>query len=308
MTRSDIRVYTGDTDLTPVDLGSYSSRVTFMAGNAAREAARKLRALLLEAASATLEVPSERLEAGEGWIYDASEPEKRISFVDAAQKAEAAHGTLSAVGSYTPPKLGGKFKGSGVGVSPAYSYTACVAEVTVDPETYDLKVERLWVAHDCGRALNPVLVEGQVEGSAYMGFGEAVLEEQVFRKGLHKIPSLLEYKLPTIYDTPEITAMTVETIDREGPYGAKEAGEGPLNPIIPAIANAVYDAIRARVDSTPITPDKIQRALREAARAARPHPPAPAAVPALKGRGTDEALKGRGEVAAPEAKRKAERA
>ncbi|HEX9038329.1 MAG TPA: molybdopterin cofactor-binding domain-containing protein [Ktedonobacterales bacterium] len=267
----DIRVYTGDTDLTPVDLGSYSSRVTFMAGNAAREAARKLRALLFAAASAALEVPVERLEAAEGWIYDTRAfEEKRIAFAEAAQKAEAAHGTLSAVGSYTPPKLGGKFKGAGVGVSPAYSYTACVAEVAVDPETYDIKVERLWVAHDCGRALNPVLVEGQVEGSAYMGFGEAVLEEQVFRKGLHKIPSLLEYKLPTIYDTPEITAMTVETMDREGPYGAKEAGEGPLNPIIPAIANAVYDAIRARVDSTPITPDKIQRALREAQRASRP--------------------------------------
>ncbi len=292
----DIRVYTGDTDLTPVDLGSYSSRVTFMAGNAAREAARKLRAWLFEAASAALEVPAERLEAGDGWIYDTSDPEKRAAFADVAQKAEAAHGTLSAVGDYTPPKLGGKFKGSGVGVSPAYSYTACVAEVTVDPETYDLKVERLWVAHDCGRALNPTLVEGQVEGSAYMGFGEAVLEEQVFRKGLHKIPSLLEYKLPTIYDTPEITALTVETYDREGPYGAKEAGEGPLNPIIPAIANAVYDAIRARVDSTPITPDKIQRALREAERAARPHPPTPS--PQRRG----------GEVAAPVgAKRKAER-
>jgi len=263
----DIRVYTGDTDLTPVDLGSYSSRVTFMAGNAAREAARKLRALLFEAASAALDVPSERLEAADRWISSRDDPDRRIGFVEAAQKAEAAHGTLSAVGSYTPPKLGGKFKGAGVGVSPAYSYTAAIAETRVDPETFDLKVERLWVAHDCGRALNPTLVEGQIEGSAYMGFGEAVLEEQVFRKGLHKIPSLLEYKLPTIYDTPEIVAMSVETHDLEGPYGAKEAGEGPLNPIIPAIANAVYAAIHARVESTPITPDKIQRALREAQRA-----------------------------------------
>ena len=268
----DVQVLTGDTSLTPVDLGSYSSRVTFMMGNAAREAAGKLRALLFEAASAALETPAERLIAADRWISDADDPDHRISFVEAAQRAEATHGTLSAVGSYKPPKLGGKFKGAGVGVSPAYSYTACVAEVRVDPETYDLKVERLWVAHDCGRALNPVLVEGQIEGSAYMGFGEAVLEEQVFRKGLHKIPSLLEYKLPTIYDTPEITAMSVESIDREGPYGAKEAGEGPLNPIIPAIANAVYAAIHARVDSTPITPDKIQRALREAARATPEQP------------------------------------
>jgi 4-hydroxybenzoyl-CoA reductase subunit alpha len=279
---SDIRVYTGDTDLTPVDMGSYSSRVTFMAGNAAREAALKLRALLLEAGSALLGVPAERLTVGDHVIECVDEPEKRVSFVEAAQKAEATHGTLSAVGSYTPPKLGGQFKGSGVGISPAYSYTACVAEVQVDPETYDLKVEKLWVAHDCGRALNPTLVAGQIEGSAYMGFGEAVLEEQVFRKGLHKIPSLLEYKLPTIYDTPEIVAMHVETNDLEGPYGAKEAGEGPLNPIIPAIANAIYDAIKARVDSTPITPDKIARALKEQQRVAsgavRQQPAEPAAV------------------------------
>jgi 4-hydroxybenzoyl-CoA reductase alpha subunit len=260
---SDIRVCAGDTDLTPVDLGSYSSRVTFMAGNAAREAAGKLRALLLDAASELLSLPADRLTAADRCIFAAADPSQAVSFVEAVQTAEAAHGTLTAVGSYKPPRLGGDFKGAGVGISPAYSYTACVAEVSVDPETYELAVEKLWVAHDCGRALNPTLVEGQIEGSAYMGFGEAVLEEQVFRRGLHKIPSLLEYKLPTIYDTPEIVAMTVESHDKEGPYGAKEAGEGPLNPIIPAIANAVYDAIGARVDSTPITPDKIARALRE---------------------------------------------
>ena len=260
---SDIRVHAGDTDLTPVDLGSYSSRVTFMAGNAAREAARKLRALLLDAAAGLLETTPDQLEASDRRIYRRDDPGRSIAFVEAAQSAEATHGTLSAVGSYTPPRLGGQFKGAGVGISPAYSYTACVAEVQVDPETYDFSVEKLWVAHDCGRALNPTLVSGQIEGSAYMGFGEAVLEEQVFRNGLHKTPSLLDYKLPTIYDTPEIVAMHVETIDREGPYGAKEAGEGPLNPVIPAIANAIYDAIGARVESTPITPDKIARALKE---------------------------------------------
>jgi 4-hydroxybenzoyl-CoA reductase alpha subunit len=262
----DIRVHAGDTDLTPVDLGSYSSRVTFMAGNAAREAGQKLRKLLFAAASELLGVPARKLTAARGRIFVVSDTSKSVSFAEAAQKAEGTHGTLASVGSYNPPKLGGGFKGAGVGISPAYSYTACVAEVQVDPETYDFTVEKLWVAHDCGRALNPVLVEGQIEGSAYMGFGEAVLEESAFRRGLHKIPSLLDYKLPTIYDTPEIVALTVETHDREGPYGAKEAGEGPLNPIIPAIANALYDAIGARVDSTPITPDKIARALREQAR------------------------------------------
>ncbi|HEX6798650.1 MAG TPA: molybdopterin cofactor-binding domain-containing protein, partial [Ktedonobacterales bacterium] len=271
---SDIRVHAGDTDLTPVDLGSYSSRVTFMAGNAAREAARKLRSLLLEAAGALLDAPPDALEASDRRIYVRDAPSRFVTFAEAAQKAEATHGTLGAVGSYTPPRLGGQFKGAGVGISPAYSYTACVAEVRVDPDTYDFTVEKLWVAHDCGRALNPTLVAGQIEGSAYMGFGEAVFEEQVFRKGLHKAPSLLDYKLPTIYDTPEIVAMHVETMDREGPYGAKEAGEGPLNPIIPAIANAIYDAIGARVESTPITPDKIARALKEQQRrlAASPAP------------------------------------
>ena len=196
-------------------------------------------------------------------IFSSEDPGKRLTFAEAVQQAEATYGTLSAVGSYTPPRLGGEFKGAGVGISPAYSYTAAVAEVQVDPETYELKVEKLWLAHDCGRALNPTLVEGQIEGCAYMGFGEAVLEEQVFRQGQHKIPSLLEYKLPTIFDTPEIVAMYVETNDELGPYGAKEAGEGPLNPVIPAIANAVYAAIGTRVDSTPITPDKIQRARKE---------------------------------------------
>ncbi|MBI2323825.1 MAG: molybdopterin-dependent oxidoreductase [Chloroflexi bacterium] len=133
--------------------------------------------------------------------------------------------------------------------------------MSVDLETGVLTVDRITEAHDCGRALNPPSVEGQIEGSAYMGYGEAVAEEQVFRGGLHKKPSLLEYKLPTSLDTPELRSIVVETIDAEGPFGAKEAGEGPLNPIIPAIANAVYDAIGVRFDETPITAAKILDAL-----------------------------------------------
>ena len=117
------------------------------------------------------------------------------------------------------------------------------------------------MAHDCGRAINPTIVEGQIEGSAYMGYGEAVMEEQVLRKGLHKKPSLLEYKIPTILETPELDSIIVEGPDAEGPFGAKEAGEGPLSPVIPAIANAVYDAIGVRFDSTPITSEKIMKAM-----------------------------------------------
>jgi 4-hydroxybenzoyl-CoA reductase subunit alpha len=149
-----------------------------------------------------------------------------------------------------------------VGPTPAYSYSACAVEVTVDPETGDIRVDRVWVAHDGGTAINPLLVEGQVEGSIYMGLGEALMEESAFRvHGLHKIPSLLEYKSPTTLETPEITTLLVETRDPEGPFGAKEAGQGPLLPVIPAVANAVYDAVGVRIDEVPITPEKILKAL-----------------------------------------------
>jgi len=259
---ADVHVVSGDTSLAPVDLGSYSSRVTFMAGNAVRDAAMKLRALLVAAAAEKLEVPAERLLTAYGRIYDRDDPAKFTTFADAAVLAESKHGTLVAAGSYKPPKgIGGSFKGAGVGPTPAYSYQAAVAEVTVDMDTGMVTVDKVTTAHDCGRALNPANVEGQVEGSAYMGYGEIIGEEQVFRGGLHKKPSLLDYKIPTSLDTPVLEAIVVESVDAEGPFGAKEAGEGPLNPVIPAIANAVYDAIGVRFDETPITAEKILTAL-----------------------------------------------
>ena len=259
----EIHLETADTTLTPVDLGSYSSRVTFMAGNAAIAAARKLKDQLIEAASGHLHVPAQRLRAGEGVIYDENDPGVALPFVRAVQLAEARYGALVAAGSYAPPEgMHGDYKGAGVGPSPAYSYSSCVARVAVDVETGEVLVEKLWLAHDVGQAINPLLVAGQVEGSAYMGYGEAVMEQQVFRKGRHKIPSLLDYKLATTLDTPEIETILVEIPDREGPFGAKEAGQGPLLPVIPAIANAIYDAVGIRVDEVPVTPDKLLKALR----------------------------------------------
>lgn len=258
-----IHMETADTTLTPVDLGSYSSRVTFMAGNAAIAAAGKLKEQLFAVAAEHLHVPVERLQATDGLIYDESDPGETLSFVDAVQLAEARFGALVASGSYAPPEgLHGDYKGAGVGPSPAYSYSACAAQVSVDVETGEVVVEKLWLAHDIGQSINPLLVAGQVEGSAYMGYGEAVMEQQVFRKGRHKIPSLLDYKLPSTLDTPEIETILVGTPDREGPFGGKEAGQGPLNPVMPAVANAVYDAIGVRIDEVPITADKVLRALR----------------------------------------------
>ena len=260
----DVHVVSGDTALAPVDLGSYSSRVTFMAGNAVREAAGRLRALIVDAAAAKLGVPADRIALAHRKVFDLADPSKSLSFAEAAVLAESKNGTLVSVGSYKPPKgIGGDYKGAGVGPTPAYSYQAAVAEVSVDVETGVVTVDRITTAHDCGRALNPPNVEGQIEGSAYMGYGEAIAEEQVFRGGLHKKPSLLEYKLPTSLDTPDLRAIVVETVDAEGPFGAKEAGEGPLNPVVPAIANAVYDAIGVRFDETPITPAKVLDALQK---------------------------------------------
>ncbi|TME39901.1 MAG: aldehyde oxidase [Chloroflexi bacterium] len=258
----DVHVVSGDTSLTPVDLGSYSSRVTMMAGNATKNAGLKLREQLVTVAAEKLGIPADRVNLAYRKVYDLKDPERSMSFVEAANLAEAKYGTLVGAGSYRPPAgIGGNYKGAGVGPTPAYSYQAAVAEVTVDLETGQLTVDKITTAHDCGRALNPVNVEGQVEGSAYMGYGEIVVEEQIFRGGLHKKPSLLDYKLPTSLDTPKLETILIESVDSEGPYGAKEAGEGPLNPVIPAIANAVYDAIGVRFDETPITAEKILDAL-----------------------------------------------
>ncbi len=259
---SDVAVKTGDTDLTPVDLGSYSSRVTLMAGNAARDGAQKLRRLLFQVAAEELQIPEGQLSAAGRRIFDTENPDRYLDFAAAAQKAEAKFGTLGAVGSYTPHPVKPPYRGGTIGVTPAYSFTTSVMEVSVDVETGLIRAENCWVAHDLGTALNPVSAEGQIEGCVYMGLGEALGEEQIFRNGLHKKPSLLDYKIPTILEMPRIEVMLVETNDPEGPFGAKESGEGPLNPIPPAFANAVYDAIGIRFDKIPITATDVLKALR----------------------------------------------
>ncbi len=266
-----VRVYRGDTDFTPVDLGAYSSRVTFMLGNATVDAARKLQIWVREAVGEHWDVrPGEVLLAG-GRALWALDTERQMHIREAFNLAEARFGTLGATGSYNTPKdVHGTYRGGTIGASPAYSFTAHVAEVAVDIETGVVDVRKIWVAHDCGRALNPVLVEGQMEGSAYMGFAEALMEEHIFksddqgRAGLHNAPSLLDYRIPTSLDTPELESFIVESMDPEGPYGAKEAGEGPLHPSIPAIANAIYDAVGVRMDRLPFSPPKVWRALEQA--------------------------------------------
>jgi 4-hydroxybenzoyl-CoA reductase alpha subunit len=266
---SEVRVLTGDTGLTPVDLGSYSSRVTVMMGNAAMQAATRVRDQITAAAAGELNTLPERIVLSRGRVFAVEDPGKTMSFVEALALAESKFGTLGAVGSYAPPKAPGKYKGAGAGPSPAYTFSACVVEAEVDPKTGWITVPKVWIAHDIGRAINPVHVRGQVIGSVYMGLGEALMEEQTFRRLppklsgalVHKIPSMLEYKSLTSLDMPEVDVALVEYPDPNCPFGAKEAGQGPLLPVMPAVANAIYDAVGVRIDEIPITPDKVLKAL-----------------------------------------------
>lgn len=268
---SDIRVVSADSDLCPVDLGAYSSRITLMVGNACLSAARELRKKVCASVAQRWEIPVKRVTLAGRKAIDIEDPERNVPLAEAFVMAESDHGLLSASGNYDTPKdRHGEYRGGTIGASPAYSFTAHIAEVDVDPETGVVNVTRVWVAHDCGKALSPRIVEGQMEGSVYMGFAEAIMEEHVVdpeHNGVHPAPSLLDYRIPTFADTPEITSLIVEHPDAQGPYGAKEAGEGPLHPIIPAISNAIFDAVGVRLNATPFSPPRVLEAI-EARRAA----------------------------------------
>jgi 4-hydroxybenzoyl-CoA reductase subunit alpha len=320
---SRVKVVAADTDLTPIDIGSYSSRVTFMAGNATLRAAEEVKKQIAQAAAKKMQCVAEQLVfrndtvskngyAGqnplpavkdaasvgqpgrspqehlsprseapppsvsgrvEGQILRGSLQQKRkegdalrdsMTFEEAVVAAIDFHGALTGTGSYAPPPeaRGGKYKGGGVGPSPAYSYSAQVAEVTVDEDTGEVTVHKVWAAHDCGRALNPVAVEGQVIGSVWMGMGQALTEEMVWKDGLLMNPGLLEYRSPSSVESPQVVPMIVESIDPEGPFGAKECSEGALAATIPAIANAIYDALGIRLHECPFTPERVLSALR----------------------------------------------
>lgn len=258
-----IRVITNDSAITPKDNGSYSSRVTFMVGNAAVEAAQNLRTLLIEAAAEKLEAKPEDIHC-EGETFSVEGGEQSIlSFADVAQVALAKNGTINVKGTFTcpPESQGGKHRGGAVGSTMGFSYAAQVVEVEVDEQTGRITVEKVWAALDCGRALNPLAVEGQIEGSVWMGMGQALSEETHYAKGLPVHGNFLDYRVPSIVESPDIEVHIVESVDPLGPFGAKEAGEGALSGFPPALANAVADAIGIEVSFLPLTPDRILEAL-----------------------------------------------
>lgn len=258
-----IRVFSGDSDTDPIDLGSYSSRVTFMAGNAAVEAAEKVREKLVDAAARKTGYPAKGFILQDEKVIYAPKPDISMTFDEALTEALAKNGALRTKGIYqSPPPMGkrGEFKGWRAGLSPTYSFQAYIARVSVDPETFEVRVKKVWAAHDCGKALNPLAVEGQIEGCVHMGLGQVLCEEMPYLKGNLLGPNFLDYRTLTPMQMPEVDVIIVESHDPEGPFGAKEAGEGPLLPILPAVANAIYDAVGVRMYSLPITPDKLWKA------------------------------------------------
>jgi 4-hydroxybenzoyl-CoA reductase subunit alpha len=275
-----LRVIANDSAVTPKDNGSYSSRVTLMVGNAAVDAAKQLRERLVAAAARKLDADPRDVECVEERFRVAGTQDQGLSFAEVAQAALAEGGAITVQGTFTVPVdyQGGKHRGGAVGSTMAFSYAAQAVEVSVDEDTGAVRVEQVWVAHDCGRAINPLAVEGQVQGSVWMGMGQALGEETRYDKGLPLHASLLNYAVPTIADSPPIAVHIVESRDPNGPFGAKEASEGSLAGFLPAVANAVADAIGVRFLELPITPDKILEALAKrdrerrlaAARGARP--------------------------------------
>lgn len=253
----DVRIVAADTGATPVDMGTWGSRVTLQAGNAVRAAAIEMKKQLFAVAAPTLKAEAEDLDIRDGKIFIKGSPERSMPFAEAVVAAQAASKgkMVEVAGSYHP-------EGKGI-VSPAYSFVAVVAEVEVDNETGQVRVDRLTVAHDCGQPINPMSVEGQVEGSLHMGVGYALTEQVLWDNGQMLNPSFMDYRVPTALDMPDVKLIEVLTDEPEGPFGAKESGEGCVAPVAPAIANAIYNAVGVRVKDLPITPEKILRALRE---------------------------------------------
>jgi 4-hydroxybenzoyl-CoA reductase subunit alpha len=281
----NIRLQSGDTDF-GVDLGAYSSRQTLMTGHAVKEAAESVKSQVLAVLADELSVPAGDMDIKDGVIVFKSgkvdfsalrtryikehrgwtdNPDgEHLTFTEAARVAYLAKGSIVGTGKYKPPELGGKFKGAAVGTSPAYGCSAQAAEVSVDMETGHITVERVIDAHDCGRAINRTSVEGQMEGSVFMGLGEALFEEVKFDdRGRVINADFAEYKMPTSLDMPQIEAIIVESDEPNGPFGAKEVGEGAIMPTIPAILNAVYDATGVRFDELPLTCERVFMKLRE---------------------------------------------
>ncbi|HEY6858489.1 MAG TPA: 4-hydroxybenzoyl-CoA reductase subunit alpha [Pseudolabrys sp.] len=266
-----IRVIAADSAVTPKDNGAYSSRITFMVGNAAIDAAKKLKAILLDAAARKLEARPDDIElVGEVFRIDSGQ-QASLPFAEVVKAALVDRGAITVSGTFTcpPESQGGRHKGGAVGSTMGFSYAAQVVEVSIDDATGAVSVDKVWAALDCGHAINPLAVEGQIQGSVWMGMGQAMCEETRYLDGLPGHASFLEYRMPTAVESPPIEVQIVESRDPFGPFGAKEASEGALAGFPPALVAAIANAINIDLDELPVTPDRIMDALIQRRRQAR---------------------------------------
>jgi 4-hydroxybenzoyl-CoA reductase subunit alpha len=254
----DIRIHSGDTGICPPDLGSWGSRETLMNGNAVKMAAADAKRQLLEFAGAKLGVNIVYdLDIRDRWIHLTDRPERGVSYFDIVKEAIRGKDGNAIIGRgyYTPHRKGM--------ISPAYSFGVQAAEVSVDTETGKVKLLNVTTAHESGTVINPVGIEGQLEGAIMMAGGYGLCEDQPMDEGKILNPSIADYKLIRSLDMPETKILEIDTYEPEGPFGAKEAGEGLTNPTAGAIGNAVYNAVGVRINNLPITPEKILRALKD---------------------------------------------
>jgi 4-hydroxybenzoyl-CoA reductase subunit alpha len=259
-----MKIVAADTETCPMDFGAYASRITLMTGTAVKQAGEEIKKQILDMASTMLNLPPDDLDCENGIIFSKSRPKVSLAFEEVARKFFVIRGPLMGKGSYTPPRLGGKFKGAAVGTSPAYSFGVQVSEVEIDEETGEVEVKGVWDVHDCGTVVNPRLLHGQVHGALSMGMGESVWEEVVFDKeGRILNPDLANYRIPTALDMPPIQSEVVDSYESIAPWGVKEIGEGSTNPTMGCFSNAIYNAMGVRVNSLPLSYEKVWRALKE---------------------------------------------
>jgi 4-hydroxybenzoyl-CoA reductase alpha subunit len=260
-----VRIRTEDSDISPLDLGAYSSRTTLMGGNAVVQASRDVLKKVMVTASNKWNCDPQELEAKDNQIFHKKDKSKIMKWAEAARLYFNEHGPLVGTGWYKPPEgLGGDYKGAAVGTSPAYSFGSSVCECSVDLETGKVRIEKFTDYHDCGTPVNPQAVHGQVEGAVVMGTGETIMEEVMYdEKGNILNPNLHDYLLMTVKDAPAIFSGIVESYEPEGPYGAKEVGEGATLPVLAAVAHAIANASGVWIKELPITPEKILKALKK---------------------------------------------
>lgn len=254
----DVRVISGDTGVCPPDLGAWGSRQTLMAGNAVKMAAEDAKRQLLEYAYSEMGLNIVYdLDIKDRWVHVVARPERGMKYEDLVKKAIRAKDGQRIIGRgyYTPRRKGM--------ISPAYSYMMQAVDAEVDPETGKITIHEVMTAHDCGQPINPLGLIGQLEGAAAMALGYAYLEDQPMDQGKILNPNLVDYKVIRASDMPKTGMIEIDTYEAEGPYGAKEAGEGLTNPTAAALGNALFHALGIQLKKLPFTPERVLNAIRE---------------------------------------------